>query len=177
MEQEPKTESSNKRQAPGWLKDGLSASFSDGLKLVLVPIIAVTVLGLLSFLFYLNQVYINIQISVPAYLWGVSFLIAMLVVYWNKPQIDRFLFQIKIHPFQGFLWKINRQRRVVGPLCPKCKSYVVESANKKGNAFGMMDGKEKRFDYHCSNPDCKFEHHLEISLEEVIKESQAELIK
>jgi hypothetical protein len=164
---------------PEWVKKGVNDAFSDTLKTALLPVLIVLSCALASSLLYLNSVVFKIEFEIPAYLWATSVLISILIFYFNKTKIDRFLRQIKVHQLYGVAWRINRARQVVGPLCPKCKSFLIQTVEhyhqQLGIAFGMMQGVERLYAYCCSNTRCLFTHESKLSLEQLIERAQVEL--
>lgn len=180
----PQTESDSSQKEepsklPEWLRKGFNDAFSDTLKAILIPVFTVLSCALIGWLLYLNSVVFKIEFEVPAYLWAISVLISMLIVYFNKTRIDRFLRQIKVHEVCGVAWRVNRLRQVIGPLCPKCKSFLVQAKEsyhqQVGIAFGMMQGAERLYEYRCSNTRCTFMHESKFSFEQLIENAQAEL--
>ncbi|PWH13755.1 MAG: hypothetical protein DDG60_09845 [Anaerolineae bacterium] len=141
--------------------------FGEALKPIVLPILTAVILVLLGFWIYLNQVYIQIQISIPAFQWALAFLISILVVASNKQRIAKFLFGLKTHSFEGVLWKF-KAGSLVGPLCPRCRAFVVSTEDRKHNAFGMLEGASKSYTYLCSNPNCGFTLQKEISRDDLI---------
>lgn len=141
--------------------------FGEALKPIILPILTSVILVLLGFWIYLNQVYIQIQISIPAFQWALAFLISIMVVAFNKQRIAKFLFGLKTHSFEGVFWKF-KAGNLVGPLCPRCKAFVVSTEDRKNNAFGMLEGAPKSYTYVCSNPNCAFTLQKEISRDDLI---------
>ena len=162
---------------PRWL----NGSINDSIKAVLVPVLTVLILGLISFLLLLNQTYINISITIPAYRWGFGFVVAIIIVYLLNPKIKQVHRILNFQEVFGLIWKLNWHNKLSGPFCPKCKSHVIQEKGffqtQMAGAFGITQGIKRQYSYKCSNLTCDFQIALDIPISELITEVTKKLLK
>ena len=149
----------NKKTLPEWISSAFSKSLTAGFQTFFVPFLIVILISLISFVLYLNQTYIQIRISIPAYRWGIASILAVLIVYANNKNIRKLYAVLKWKEFEGFFWKKTLKAVLVGPVCIKCKSFIVQQKDSYQQqmkiAYSVTQGVKSEYVFRCSNPNCR----------------------
>lgn len=182
----PKDFTVNKETKPrfaggNWIKSILLNIAKEASITFVIPILTAVIIALLSLLFYINQIYIRINFTIPAYRWGAGFAISILIVYLTRKHIKEAFLILKWHESQGFLWRVNKKHEITGPYCPKCKELVVQLKDnyrtQMVNAFGVMQGFTVSYPYKCANPNCNSSLiKLDISIEQLLLHAKKNIL-
>jgi hypothetical protein len=132
-----------------FLKDGtkalISFLFTNILNITGTSIILVALGILLSFLRWLE-----IPITIPVFLLLITVLVPVAAILgfqrlYKKRQSQRV---IRVHS-DGIEFVSRRQDNTILPVCPKCRSEMLEICNEEDNAARVIFGQQPRYIYVC----------------------------